>query len=156
MHEKVSFKILDDRIHEWGLPSYGTPESAGVDLRACLPHPLDLRAGCPAALVPTGLAVSMPHDGMCAFITSRSGLGHKQGLVVGQGVGTIDADYAAELFVSLWLRPDGTNRTYRVEPGERIAQLVFLPIVRASVAIVASFDRDTARADGGFGSTGRF
>jgi len=151
---RAEMKILDPRLHEWGLPRYRTDLAAGIDLHACIEAPLVLQPQEPAVLVPSGIAVLMNDPGLVAFVLARSGLGHRHGLVLGQGVGTIDADYAAEIFVSAWLRTPPGSPPFTINPGDRIAQLVFLPVVRPDFAIVDAFSAETARGGGGFGSTG--
>ncbi|MBP6748344.1 MAG: dUTP diphosphatase [Xanthomonadaceae bacterium] len=146
----LEVKILDPRFGaEWPLPAYATEASAGLDLRAALDAPLTLAPG-EAHLVPSGLAIHLGDPGLCAVILPRSGLGHKHGIVLGNGTGLIDADYQGPLMISVWNR--GTA-AFVVEPGDRIAQLVVLPIVRASLRVVDTF-ADSARGAGGFGHTG--
>ena len=150
MTRDVELKVLDPRLGtEFPLPDYATAQSAGMDLRALCREPLTLAPG-EAQLVPTGLAIHIGDPGLCAVILPRSGLGHKQGLVLGNLVGLIDADYQGPLMVSLWNR--GQN-PQTVQPGDRIAQLVFLPIARAGFRLVESFEQ-SARGEGGFGHTG--
>ena len=151
MHEHVlQLKVLDARFGaEWELPAYATAHSAGLDLRAALDAPLTLQPG-DAALVPSGLAIHIADPGLCAVLLPRSGLGHKHGIVLGNGTGLIDADYQGPLMISTWNR--GTA-AYTIEPGDRIAQLVLLPIVRAALQVVDTFDA-SARGAGGFGHTG--
>jgi len=149
---RVELRVLDPRLHEWGLPAYQSDWAAGIDLRACLPAPLALEPGTAAVLIATGLSVSMGSQHMVAFALPRSGLGHKHGLVLGQSVGTIDADYHGEIFISAWLRPG--MPPYTVQPGDRIAQLVFLPILRPEFAVVEAFTSGSVRGSAGFGSTG--
>lgn len=149
---RVEVKVLDARLNEWGLPAVQSDWAAGIDLRACLPGPLSLEPGAPAVLIPSGLAVAMDRPDMVAFVLARSGLGHRAGLVLGQAVGTIDADYHGEILISAWLRPGMPPLT--VQPGERIAQLVFLPILRPDFVPVEAFSLSSARGAGGFGSTG--
>ncbi|HEX4880163.1 MAG TPA: dUTP diphosphatase [Limnobacter sp.] len=144
----VELKILDPRMQDQ-LPSYGTPGSAGLDLRACLDAPLTLQPG-QAELVPTGLSMHLGNPAYCATILPRSGLGHKKGLVLGNLVGLIDSDYQGPLMVSLWNR---STVPVIVEPMERIAQLVILPVVQAQFHVVTEF-APSARGEGGFGSTG--
>lgn len=147
----VALKILDPRLGESiPLPSYATEGSAGMDLRACLDQPLALVAG-ESALVPTGLAIHIADPGLCAVILPRSGLGHRHGIVLGNLTGLIDSDYQGPLMVSLWNR---SNTLYTVQPGERIAQLVLLPVVRAGFTVVDHFQA-SERGEGGFGHTGR-
>ena len=146
----VQLKVLDARFGaEWELPAYATAHSAGLDLRAALDAPLTLRPG-DAALVPSGLAIHIADPGLCAVLLPRSGLGHKHGIVLGNGTGLIDADYQGPLMISAWNR--GTA-AYTIEPGDRIAQLVLLPIMRAALQVVDTFDA-SARGAGGFGHTG--
>ena len=151
MHEHVlQLKVLDVRFGaEWELPAYATAHSAGLDLRAALDAPLTLQPG-DTALVPSGLAIHIADPGLCAVLLPRSGLGHKHGIVLGNGTGLIDADYQGPLMISTWNR--GTA-AYTIEPGDRIAQLVLLPIVRAALQVVDTFDA-SARGTGGFGHTG--
>lgn len=150
MNTKVELKILDERVgKEFPLPEYATSGSAGLDLRACLDEALTLKPG-QTELIPTGIAVHMQDQNMASVILPRSGLGHKHGIVLGNLVGLIDSDYQGQLFVSCWNRGD---TTFTVEPGERIAQLVFLPVIQASFEVVDEFDA-SERGAGGFGSTG--
>ena len=144
----VAVKVLDARMAEH-LPRYATPGSAGLDLRACLDKPLLLEPG-QAALIPTGLAVHIADPGLVAMLLPRSGLGHKHGIVLGNLVGLIDSDYQGPLMVSCWNRG---KDPYTVQPLERIAQMVIVPVVQAHFERVESFD-DSARGSGGFGSTG--
>jgi len=150
----LELKVLDARLHEWGLPRYQTDLSAGIDLHACIDAPLTLQPQAPAVLIPSGIAVLMNHPNMVAFLLARSGLGHKKGLVLGQAVGTIDADYANQIFISAWLRTPPGSEPLTIQPGERIAQLVFLPIFRPSFTIVEEFSATSGRGMSGFGSTG--
>ena len=146
----LQVKVLDPRFGaEWPLPAYATAHSAGMDLRAALDAPLLLRPG-EAALVPSGLAIHVADPGLCAVILPRSGLGHKHGIVLGNGTGLIDADYQGPLMISTWNRG---GAAYTIEPGDRIAQLVLLPIVRATLQVVDTFD-ESGRGAGGFGHTG--
>ena len=144
----VSVKLLDARMAQ-ALPSYATPGSAGLDLRACLDAPLQLLPGA-AALIPTGLAVHIGDPGLAAMLLPRSGLGHKHGIVLGNLVGLIDSDYQGPLMVSCWNR---SSTSYTVQPMERIAQMVIVPVVKAAFRVVDSFEA-SARGEGGFGSTG--
>ena len=149
--KKIQVKILDDRIGQtFPLPNYATPGSAGLDLRACLDQALTLTPG-QTELIPTGMAIHIEDPSLCAMILPRSGLGHKHGIVLGNLVGLIDSDYQGQLFVSCWNRGD---TTFTVEPGERIAQLVLVPVVQADFEVVDTFT-DTERGAGGFGSSGR-
>jgi dUTP pyrophosphatase len=145
----VDVRVLDLRMAEH-LPAYATPGSAGMDLRACLDAPLRLEPG-QAALIPTGLAVHIADPGLAGMLLPRSGLGHKHGIVLGNLVGLIDSDYQGPLMVSVWNR--GTL-AYTVQPLERIAQMVIVPVVQAQFRRVDAFDHST-RGAGGFGSTGQ-
>jgi len=150
MNHTLELKILDPRFGgEWPLPTYATPASAGLDLRAALEEPLTLHPG-DASLVPSGLAIHLGDPTMCAVILPRSGLGHKHGIVLGNGTGLIDADYQGPLLISVWNRG---REAFTIQPGDRIAQLVILPIVRAELAVVEEFET-SARGAGGFGHTG--
>lgn len=147
----IEVKILDPRIGtEFPLPKYETADSAGLDLRACLDQPLEIAPGA-THLIPTGIAIHIGNPHLAAVILPRSGLGHKHGLVLGNLVGLIDADYQGPLMISCWNR--GQN-LYTIAPGDRIAQLVFLPIARADFAIVEEF-KSTERGAGGFGHSGK-
>ena len=149
--KKIDLKILDSRIgNEFPLPTYATTGSAGLDLRACLGAPIDLAPG-QTELIPTGLAIHIADESLAAVILPRSGLGHKHGVVLGNLVGLIDSDYQGQLMVSVWNRGD---KTFTVEPGERMAQMVFVPVVQAEFNIVDDFDA-TERGAGGFGHSGR-
>ena len=150
MTAEIELKRLDPRLGtEFPLPEYATALSAGMDLRAMLDQPIELAPG-EAQLVPTGIAIHIGDPGLCAVILPRSGLGHKQGLVMGNLVGLIDADYQGPLMVSLWNRG---RFPITITPGDRVAQLVFLPVARAVFRQVDQFER-SARGDGGFGHTG--
>ena len=150
MHHTLEIKVLDPRFGgTWPLPAYATAASAGLDLRAALDEPLLLQPG-DAALVPSGLAIHLGDPGLCAVILPRSGLGHKHGIVLGNGTGLIDADYQGPLLISVWNRG---REAFTMEPGDRIAQLVVLPIVRATLQVVDEFET-SARGAGGFGHTG--
>ena len=145
----IDLKVLDPRMGEQ-IPAYATPGSAGLDLRACLDQPLVLNPG-QTTLVPTGLAIHIGDPGLAAMILPRSGLGHKHGIVLGNLVGLIDADYQGQLMVSCWNRSDAA---FTIQPMERIAQLVIVPVVQASFRQVEAFS-DSDRGASGFGSTGR-
>jgi len=147
----IKLKILDDRLgNAFPLPAHATAGSAGVDLRAMLDEPLKLQPG-QTELIPTGMAIHIEQPDLCAMILPRSGLGHKHGIVLGNLVGLIDSDYQGQLFVSCWNRGD---RAFDIEIGERIAQLVLVPVVQASFDIVSSFEQSD-RGAGGFGHTGK-
>ena len=148
---RVRLKILDERLGaEIPLPERGTSGSAGVDLRACLDEPLDLEPGA-CELIKSGLAVHLEDPGLAAIILPRSGLGHKHGIVLGNLVGLIDSDYQGELMVSCWNRG---SQPFTVEPGERIAQLVIVPVMQVQLEQVETFT-NSERGSGGFGHSGR-
>lgn len=150
MH-KIDIKVLDPRIGDtFPLPDYATPGSAGMDLRACIDAPLTLTPG-QTELIGTGIAIHIGDPGICATILPRSGLGHKHGIVLGNLVGLIDSDYQGQLMVSVWNR---SNQDFVIQPGDRIAQLVILPVIQANFSIVDDFD-SSERGQGGFGSSGR-
>ncbi len=150
MHRRsMDVKILDERLHAHP-PAYASGGAAGLDLRACVDAPLHLKPG-DTALVPTGLAVHLADPGLAAMILPRSGLGHKHGIVLGNLVGLIDSDYQGQLFVSVWNRG---KAAFTVEPMERIAQLVVVPVVQVELNIVDTFVA-SERGEGGFGSTGK-
>ena len=145
----LDVKILDERLRSQ-MPQYATDGAAGLDLRACLPEPLTLHPG-ETALIPAGLAIHISDPSLAAVIIPRSGLGHKHGIVLGNLVGLIDSDYQGQLFVSTWNRG---SAPFTLEPMERLAQLVVVPVVQVALNVVEDFDA-SARGAGGFGSTGR-
>jgi dUTP pyrophosphatase len=145
----IDLKLLDPRMAEH-LPTYATPGSAGLDLRACIDTACVLEPG-QTKLIPTGLSIHIADPGLAAMILPRSGLGHKHGIVLGNLVGLIDSDYQGPLMVSCWNR---SNAVFTIEPMERLAQLVIVPVVQATFRVVDAFDT-SARGAGGFGSTGR-
>lgn len=150
MTQDLQVKLLDPRFGaEWPLPEYATAASAGLDLRAALDAPLVLAPG-DATLIPSGLSIHIADPGLCAVILPRSGLGHKHGIVLGNGTGLIDADYQGPLMISTWNRG---REAFTIAPGDRIAQLVLLPVVRAALRVVDTFET-SARGEGGFGHTG--
>jgi dUTP pyrophosphatase len=146
---KIDVKIIDSRLHD-KLPNYATPGSAGLDLRACLDAPLTLAPNA-WQLVPTGMAIYLQDPAYAALILPRSGLGHKHGIVLGNLVGLIDSDYQGQLMVSAWNRSD---TAFTIEPMERIAQLVIVPVVQAQFNVVTEFPV-SERGEGGYGSTGK-
>jgi len=145
----IDVKVLDQRLRNH-LPSYATPGSAGLDLRACIEHVLTLHPG-EAELIPTGMAIHIADPGYAALILPRSGLGHKHGIVLGNLVGLIDSDYQGQLFVSCWNRG---REPFILSPMERIAQLVIVPVQQATFNVVEEFS-ESHRGEGGFGSTGK-
>jgi dUTP pyrophosphatase len=147
---KLDVKILDARLRE-AMPAYATSGSAGLDLRACLDAPLTLQANA-WQLVPTGMAIHLNDPAYAALILPRSGLGHKHGIVLGNLVGLIDSDYQGQLMVSAWNRSDVA---FTIEPMERIAQLVIVPVLQAEFRIVDEFAGASERGEGGYGSTGK-
>jgi dUTP pyrophosphatase len=155
MTKAIEIKVLDQRLREWGLPKYQTPLAAAIDLFACIEEPLQLQPQEAAVLIPSGIALHMDSAELCAVILPRSGLGHKKGLVLGNSVGLIDADYTAQCFISVWNRnPATSNAVITIQPGERIAQMMFLPVVRPKFKVVEEFSTTSQRGSGGFGSTG--
>lgn len=149
--QQIDLKILDHKfIEKWGIPQLATQGSAGIDLRACLSEDLNVAAG-QTELIPTGIAIHIKDNQMAAMILPRSGLGHKHGLVLGNLVGLIDSDYQGQLFVSCWNR---SQTDYIVSVGDRIAQMVFVPIIQPELKLVEEFNV-TKRGDGGFGHSGQ-
>ena len=147
--KKIDIKILDLRLRDQ-LPAYATPGSAGLDLRACTEHPIQLQPG-ETQLIPTGIAIHLNDPGLAAIVLPRSGLGHKHGIVMGNLVGLIDSDYQGQILVSCWNRGQSE---FLLNPLERIAQLIIVPILQAQFNIVENFE-PTTRGEGGFGSTGK-
>jgi len=145
----VDIRVLDPRLREH-LPAYATPGSAGLDLRACIEHVLTVNPG-EADLIPAGIAIHLGDPGLAAMILPRSGLGHRHGIVLGNLVGLIDSDYQGQIFVSLWNR---SRAPFILNPLERIAQLVVVPVVQVAFNVVSEFS-ESPRGDGGFGSTGQ-
>jgi len=149
--QTIQLKILDPRVNgEFALPGYATAGSAGIDLRACVDEPLTLEPGA-TELIPSGIAVHISDPALAAVILPRSGLGHKHGIVLGNLVGLIDSDYQGQVFVSCWNRG---QEAFVIEPGARLAQMVFVPVVQAEFEIVEEFTTSD-RGGGGFGHTGR-
>lgn len=147
----IQLKVLDARIGtEFPLPDYATDGSAGVDMRACVDAPLEVAPGA-THLLPTGIAIHIGDPSLAAVLLPRSGLGHKHGIVLGNLVGLIDSDYQGQVFVSCWNRG---SRSFTIQPGERIAQMVFVPVVRAHFELVDAF-QESVRGAGGFGHSGR-
>jgi len=146
----IQLKILDPRVGDvFPLPHYATDGSAGLDMRACVDEALSVEPG-DTVLVPSGLAIHINDPGLAAVLLPRSGLGHKHGLVLGNLTGLIDSDYQGQVFISIWNRG---SKTYEIEPGERIAQMVFVPVEQVSFDVVEEFD-NSDRGEGGFGHSG--
>ena len=145
----IDLRILDHRLKD-NLPAYATTGSAGLDLRACLDAPVELAPGA-STLIPTGIALHIADSGLAAMILPRSGLGHKHGIVLGNLIGLIDSDYQGQIFVSAWNR---SSVPFTIQPLERIAQLVIVPVVQACFNVVENFE-ESSRGEGGFGSTGK-
>lgn len=149
----LEIRILDPRLYEWGLPRNQSDLAAAIDLHACLDAPAVLPAGGAPLLVSSGLAVHIADPGIAALVLPRSGLGHRKGLVLGNLVGLIDPDYTGPILVSAWNRSPQGGEAVVLQPGERFAQLLFVPVLRPAFRIVESFSAQTARGAGGFGST---
>lgn len=147
--KKIDIRILDERLNEQ-LPSYATPGSAGLDLRACIEQPVTINPG-ETSLIPTGVAVHLGDTGLAALVLPRSGLGHKHGIVLGNLVGLIDSDYQGQILISCWNRG---QTSFQLNPLERIAQLVVVPVIQVEFNKVDSFDQ-SHRGENGFGSTGK-
>ena len=154
----VELKILDPRLPGWGFPHYGSELAAGLDLHACIDSPLLLRPQRPAVLISAGIAFRIGDPEWCALVLPRSGLGHREGLVLGNAIGLIDADYEGPCLVSAWNRnpaqSDDPEEGILINPGDRIAQLVFTRITRPRLTVIAEFSQSGERQAGGFGSTG--
>lgn len=149
--KSIQLKILDSRIgSDFPLPEYATAGSAGVDMRACINAPITLAPG-ETHLIPTGIALHIKDPGLAAVLLPRSGLGHRNGIVLGNLVGLIDSDYQGQVFISCWNRG---KESFTIQPGERVAQMVFVPVVRAEFETVVSF-QESDRGEGGFGHSGR-
>ncbi|WP_027171851.1 dUTP diphosphatase [Methylobacterium sp. 10] len=156
----VGLCIRDPRLREWGFPRWGSAAAAGLDLHACLDEPLDLAPQAPAVLIPAGFSVLIRDADWCGLVFPRSGLGHRDGLVLGNGTGVIDADYEGPLMISAWNRNADPAATIVIRPGDRIAQLVFTRVTRPAFTLVDASGSDepapqSGRGQGGFGSTGR-
>ena len=151
----VELKILDARVFEWGVPKQQSSMAAGIDLYACSAERIVLEAQSPALLIPSGLSIHINDANVAAIIVPRSGLGHKQGLVLGNSVGVVDADYTGPVMVSAWNRNAPGTDPIVITPGDRIAQLLFVPILRPTFSVVKEFSSTTVRGEKGFGSTGK-
>jgi len=148
--KKIQLRLIDKRLgNEFPMPEYATSGSAGMDVSACLDEPLELKPG-ETSLIPTGFAIHVEDTGLAAVLLPRSGLGHKKGIVLGNLVGLIDSDYQGQVYVSCWNRG---HESFTMNPGDRIAQMVFMPVVQAAFEIVDEFD-ESHRGEGGFGHTG--
>jgi dUTP diphosphatase len=152
---KIELQILDPRLPGWGFPSWGSSLAAGLDLHACTDRPVVVEPQAPAVLISAGFAFRIGDPEWCALVLPRSGLGHREGLVLGNAVGVIDADYEGPCLISAWNRnPPQSRAGITIRPGDRVAQLVLTRIVRPEFAVVAAFSAGGSRAAGGFGSTG--
>ena len=150
----VELVVLDARLHGWGLPTYQSSMAAAIDLHACLDAPLELKAGSAPALIPAGFAIHLNDPAMAALVLPRSGMGHKRGLVLGNLVGLIDPDYTGPILVSAWNRNAPGTEPITLQPGERFAQMMFVPVLRPALTLVDAFSGQSERAARGFGSTG--
>jgi len=152
---RVELKVLDERVRAWGLPCYQSAMAAAIDLFACVDAPLVVAPQSAAQFVPAGIAIHIGEPNIAAIIVPRSGLGHKKGLVLGNLVGVIDADYTGPVMISVWNRSEIGSAPIVIEPGDRIAQLMFVPVLRPAFDVVDEFSAASVRGAGGFGSTGR-
>ncbi|QCO56728.1 dUTP diphosphatase (plasmid) [Pseudorhodobacter turbinis] len=150
----MQIKVLDARLHDWGLPRFQTEGAAGVDLFACVEDVVQIEAQAPAILIKSGISISFGDPSVAGLVLPRSGAGHKKGLVLGNTVGLIDPDYSGEIMMSVWNRNPVGSAPIEVRAGDRIGQLVFVPVVRPSFEVVEEFTEQTIRGAGGFGSTG--
>ena len=150
----VEVKLLDPRLRDWGMPTQQSAMAAAIDLHACLDAPLGIAAGAAPVLISSGFAVHLADPHLAAIVVPRSGLGHRKGLVLGNLVGLIDPDYTGPILVSAWNRNPPGSEAIVLAPGERFAQMLFVPIVRPRFRLVEEFSTQTARGAGGFGSTG--
>jgi dUTP pyrophosphatase len=151
LRPRVEIKVLDHRLHEWGLPRYQSAAAAAIDLHACLDAPLTISPGTAPTLISAGFALHMADPHLAALVLPRSGMGHKRGLVLGNLVGLIDPDYTGPIMVSAWNRG---QVTVVLTPGERFAQMLFVPVIRPELVPVAGFSVESERGGSGFGSTG--
>src|ERR1700722_14852141 len=150
----VEIKVLDARVFDWGIPRYQSEMAAGIDLFACVDDVVVIESQAPAQLISSGIAVHIAAPNAAAMIVPRSGRGHREGPVLGNAVGILDADYPGPLMISVWNRNAPGAPPIVIRPGDRIAQLIFVPILRPELRAVAEFTNDSARGAGGFGSTG--
>jgi dUTP pyrophosphatase len=150
----IETRILDPRIHEWGLPTFKSEMAAGIDLYACIDKPMELYAHAAAKLVSSGIAIHIGDPNIVGVVVPRSGLGHKSGVVLGNGTGIIDPDYNGPLMLSLFARNAVGSPPVIIQPGDRVAQILFLPVLHPKLEIVDDFTKSTTRGAGGFGSTG--
>lgn len=150
----MQIKIIDPRLADWGLPDFQSEGAAAIDLVACIEDTMLIDAQAPSVLVNSGIAISFGDLSIAGLVLPRSGLGHKKGLVLGNTVGLIDPDYDGEILISVWNRSAIGTPPLEINPGERIGQMVFVPIVRPTFEIVENFTNQTGRGAGGFGSTG--
>lgn len=150
----VEVKVLDDRLRQWGLPQYQSELAAAVDLHACIDAPVELAPTESPRLISSGIAIRIGDPNVAALVLPRSGLGHKKGLVLGNLVGLIDPDYLGPILISAWNRSAVGTEPIVINPGERIAQMLFVPVIRPSLRTVAEFSAQTDRGAAGFGSTG--
>jgi len=151
---RLEIKVLDRRLADWGLPKHQSDLAAAVDIFACIDAPLLLVPQAAAVLIPSGFAMHIADPHIAALLLPRSGSAHKRGLVLGNSVGLIDADYTAQIFVSAWNRNPPDGDPIEIQPGERIAQMLFVPVLRPAYEIVEEFSCSSQRGSGGFGSTG--
>jgi dUTP pyrophosphatase len=150
----IEFKVLDERLREWGLPSAQSDMAAAIDLYACVDGPMTLLPQAPARLIPAGFSMFIGNPYVTALILPRSGTGHRKGLVLGNTVGVVDPDFLGHVMISAWNRSGVETDPIVIAPGERIAQMLFVPIIRPLFKRVEEFSRQTPRGEGGFGSTG--
>lgn len=149
----IELKVIDQRLLEWGLPAFQSKKAAALDLFACIDEPLALHPAAPAVLISSGFALHIGDANVAAIIAPRSGSGHKRGLVLGNTIGVVDADYTGAVFISAWNR-NASGDPIVIQPGERVAQLLFVPVIRPSFEVVEDFSVGSDRGAGGFGSTG--
>ncbi len=150
----IEIRILDPRIHDWGLPRHHSAMAAAVDLFACVEAPLSIAPETPALLIPAGIAIHIGRPGYAALIVPRSGMGHRAGLVMGNLVGVLDADYMGPVMISAWNRNPAGTAPIVIQPGDRIAQMLFVPVAQPGFTVVDAFSQHSARGEAGFGSTG--